>query len=181
MLGSYIRPWILKNILKICSRSPIANPRLLNIHIKSTAKKVWTLFWCFHFSFAFSYMGKPSFKELNFTDPYAIFLSSVKISQMISSRHNFLIVPWSLALSYSFYCYFWARYLPCFLLFSYFSNAFRHLLVTKIDNNAKKLLIFPRSDLRYYATFKVRKSESLFYIIDTCLQKTTTCIALQAE
>ena len=90
LLGSYIRPWILKNILKICSRSPIANPRLLNIHIKSTAKKVWTLF-CFHFSFAFSYMGKPSFKELNFTDPYAIFLSSVKISQMISSRHNFYL------------------------------------------------------------------------------------------
>ena len=28
--------------------------------------------------------------------------------------------------------------------------------------------------LRYYATFKVRKFESLFYKINTCLQKTTT-------
>ena len=35
--------------------------------------------------------------------------------------------------------------------------------------------------LRYYATFKVRKFESLFYKINTCLQKTTTCIGLQAE
>ena len=36
-------------------------------------------------------------------------------------------------------------------------------------------------DLRYYATFKVRKFESLFYKINTCLQKTTTYIGLQAE
>ena len=36
-------------------------------------------------------------------------------------------------------------------------------------------------DLSYYATFKVRKFESLFYKINTCLQKTTTCIGLQAE
>ena len=35
--------------------------------------------------------------------------------------------------------------------------------------------------LRYYATFKVRKFKSLFYKINTCLQKTTTCIGLQAE
>ena len=35
--------------------------------------------------------------------------------------------------------------------------------------------------LRYYATFKVRKIESLFYKINTCLQKTTTCIGLQVE
>ena len=35
--------------------------------------------------------------------------------------------------------------------------------------------------LRYYATFKVRKFETLFYKINTCLQKTTTCIGLQAE
>ena len=35
--------------------------------------------------------------------------------------------------------------------------------------------------LRYYATFKVRKCESLFYKINTFLQKTTTCIGLQAE
>ena len=30
--------------------------------------------------------------------------------------------------------------------------------------------------LRYYATFKVRKFESLFYKINACLQKTTTCM-----
>ena len=35
--------------------------------------------------------------------------------------------------------------------------------------------------LRYYATFKVRKFESLFDKINTCLQKTTTCIGLQAD
>ena len=35
--------------------------------------------------------------------------------------------------------------------------------------------------LRYYATFEVRKFESLFYKINTSLQKTTTCIGLQAE
>ena len=35
--------------------------------------------------------------------------------------------------------------------------------------------------LRYYATFKVRKFEWLFYKINTCLQKTTTCIGLRAE
>ena len=29
--------------------------------------------------------------------------------------------------------------------------------------------------LRYYATFKGRKFECLFYKINTCLQKTTTC------
>ena len=34
---------------------------------------------------------------------------------------------------------------------------------------------------RYYATFKVRKYESLFYKINTCLQKTTTCIGLRTE
>ena len=33
--------------------------------------------------------------------------------------------------------------------------------------------------LRYYATFKVRKFEWLFYKISTCLQK--TCIGLRAE
>ena len=36
-------------------------------------------------------------------------------------------------------------------------------------------LMLPRF-LKYYATFKVRKSGSLFYKINTCLQKTTTCI-----
>ena len=35
--------------------------------------------------------------------------------------------------------------------------------------------------LRYYATLKVRKFESLFYKINTCLQKTTICIGLRAE
>ena len=35
--------------------------------------------------------------------------------------------------------------------------------------------------LRYYATFKVRKFESLFYRINTCLQKITTCIEMRAE
>ena len=38
-----------------------------------------------------------------------------------------------------------------------------------------------QASLRYYATFKVRKFESLFYKINTCLQKTTTCIGLQVE
>ena len=33
----------------------------------------------------------------------------------------------------------------------------------------------------YYATFKVRKFESFFYRINKRLQKTTTCIGLQAE
>ena len=32
-----------------------------------------------------------------------------------------------------------------------------------------------------YATFEVRKFESLFYKINICLQETTTCIGLQAE
>ena len=35
--------------------------------------------------------------------------------------------------------------------------------------------------LRYYATFKARKFGSLFYKINACFQKTTTCIGLQAE
>ena len=35
--------------------------------------------------------------------------------------------------------------------------------------------------LRCYATFKMRKLESLFYKINNFLQKTTTCIGLQAE
>ena len=37
------------------------------------------------------------------------------------------------------------------------------------------------NNLRYYATFKVRKFESLFYKTSTFLQKTTTCIELQTE
>ena len=35
--------------------------------------------------------------------------------------------------------------------------------------------------LRYYATFKVIKFESLFYKINTCLQKPTIWIGLRAE
>ena len=35
--------------------------------------------------------------------------------------------------------------------------------------------------LRYYATFKVRKFDSLFYKINTLLQKTNTCIGLRAK
>ena len=35
--------------------------------------------------------------------------------------------------------------------------------------------------LRYYATFKLKKIESLFCKINTCLQKNTTCIGLLAE
>ena len=46
----------------------------------------------------------------------------------------------------------------------------------------KIYLVFPFPiKLRYYATFKVRKFESSFYEINTFLQKTTTCIELQAE
>ena len=37
------------------------------------------------------------------------------------------------------------------------------------------------STLRYYAIFKARKFQSLFYKTDTCLQKTTTCIGLQTK
>ena len=35
--------------------------------------------------------------------------------------------------------------------------------------------------LRYYATFNVRNFEPLFYKINACLQKTTTCIGLRGE
>ena len=38
-----------------------------------------------------------------------------------------------------------------------------------------------RKLLRYYASFKVRKSESLFCKINTCLQKTISCIGLQVK
>ena len=38
-----------------------------------------------------------------------------------------------------------------------------------------------KTELRYYTTFKVRKLELLFYKTNTCLQKATTCIGLQAE
>ena len=47
----------------------------------------------------------------------------------------------------------------------------------------KQLLtsVFKNSCLRYYATFKVRKFEYLFYKINTCLKKTTTYIGLHIE
>ena len=35
--------------------------------------------------------------------------------------------------------------------------------------------------LKYYATYKVKKFEPLFYKIDKRLQKATICIGLQAE
>ena len=44
------------------------------------------------------------------------------------------------------------------------------------SNQTKKF-----GQLRYYATFNVRKFESLLYKINTSLQKTTTCIGLWAE
>ena len=37
------------------------------------------------------------------------------------------------------------------------------------------------ASLKHYATFKVRKLESFFYKINAFLQKTITCIRLQAE
>ena len=43
--------------------------------------------------------------------------------------------------------------------------------------SSQKLFSF----LRYYATFKVRKFESLFYKINSCFRKTTACIGLRAE
>ena len=41
---------------------------------------------------------------------------------------------------------------------------------------------FPQQvSLRYYSSFKMRKFESFFYKINTCLQKATICIVLQVE
>ena len=37
------------------------------------------------------------------------------------------------------------------------------------------------NSLRCYATFKKRKFESLFYKINTCLRKNTTCTGLRAK
>ena len=51
---------------------------------------------------------------------------------------------------------------------------------TNADNGILKNAAIVVS-LKYYATFKVSKFESLFYKINTCLQKTTTCIGLRAE
>ena len=50
------------------------------------------------------------------------------------------------------------------------------------DKTLKNFLLhLPNHDLRYYATFKVRTFESLFYKTYTCLQKSTSCIGLQAK
>ena len=45
-------------------------------------------------------------------------------------------------------------------------------------NLVQKLKI---ASLRYYATLKVRKCESLLYKVNRCLQKTTTCTGLRTE
>ena len=50
------------------------------------------------------------------------------------------------------------------------------------DDGTKNVeIMVPIKYLRYYATFKVRKFESLFYKINTCMQKTIACIRLQTE
>ena len=51
-------------------------------------------------------------------------------------------------------------------------------IFTNDSYNSINFLFFT---LRYYATFKVRKSESLFYKINTFLQKITTCTGPQGE
>ena len=47
-----------------------------------------------------------------------------------------------------------------------------------ITNTMKDYLNFY---LSYYATSKVKKFGSLFYKINTCLQKSTTCIGLEVD
>ena len=67
----------------------------------------------------------------------------------------------------------------CFCFDIYFKINLVLLLgfkVVYVKNCIQKIL-----NLRYYATFKVRKFESLFYKINTFLQKSTTCIGLQTE
>ena len=50
-----------------------------------------------------------------------------------------------------------------------------------MTNSLKSACISSVMLLRYYATFKVTKFVSLFYKLNTCLQKTTTYVGLQAE
>ena len=67
----------------------------------------------------------------------------------------------------------------CFCFDIYFKINLVLLLgfkVVRVKNCIRKIL-----NLRYYVTFKVRKFESLFYKINTFLQKSTTCIGLQTE
>ena len=54
----------------------------------------------------------------------------------------------------------------------------RHLVHTSTNLHNQMTRLFW---LRQYTVFKVRKLESLFYKINSCLQKTTTCIRLQTE
>ena len=54
-----------------------------------------------------------------------------------------------------------------------------HVLET-ICNKRYRVIKISEKLLRYYATFKVRKCESLLSKINTFLQKTTTCTGLQA-
>ena len=64
------------------------------------------------------------------------------------------------------------------------ANFINNLLKIHIEKTAINFpwkLICSILQLRYYATFKVREIELLFYKIDTFLQKTNTCIGLQAE
>ena len=60
------------------------------------------------------------------------------------------------------------------------NNSGRLLLNKSAVFDLIKLHIIKMS-LRYYGTFNVRKFESLFYKINTFLQKITTCIRLQEE
>ena len=55
-------------------------------------------------------------------------------------------------------------------------------IIKKVSRKVSALSnVFCFMDLRYHATFKVRKFESLFNKSNTCLPKTYTCIGLQAE
>ena len=66
-------------------------------------------------------------------------------------------------------------------------KGFNTLFRLNRDKSGGSIVIIIREDiatkllLRYYATFRVRKFESFLYNINTCLQKTTTCIGLRAE
>ena len=70
------------------------------------------------------------------------------------------------------------------MAFRYLENPFHEQHNSKA--NLKRLIylvqfVYKNIALRYYATFKVRKFESLFCKINTFLQKTTSSIGLQAE
>ena len=58
----------------------------------------------------------------------------------------------------------------------YISKTILHTLLLLVFKSSKAFIVF-----RNCATFKMRKFESLFYKIDTFLQKTTTCTGLQAQ